>query len=86
MFSDSKVPEEYDCPGGVATRKQAIKCLGFPMIVTRDGNVEQFHYILEFIGPNPFSGYDGFTLKIKNNKTIQPHQAFNSNTISNEKP
>jgi|SRR5688572_3943701 len=70
LFSEKKVPDEYDCPDGVKTKKQVIQCLGFPISVEREGDVEKYFYILEFVGPNPFSGYDGFTLKIKRGKVI----------------
>jgi hypothetical protein len=70
LFSERKVSDEYDCPNGVETKKQVIQCLGFPISVEREGDVEKYFYILEFVGPNPFSGYDGFTLKIMKGKVI----------------
>lgn len=69
LFSRKMVSEARDC-GDIKTRKQVIKCLGFPISVTRDGDVEKYFYILEFVGQSPFSSYDGFTIKIKNKKVI----------------
>lgn len=52
LYSGAKVPPEYPCDIFPKTKKQVIRCLGFPMLVTRDGDAEEFHYILEFLGPN----------------------------------
>ena len=68
LFSDHKVPDEYRCPDQLKTKKHIIQCLGFPIQVQHEGDVEKYFYILEFVGPNPFSSFDGFWVEIKNGK------------------
>ena len=68
LFSERKVPEEYACPDKLTTRKDVIQCLGFPIRVTKEGDVENYFYILEFVGPNPFQSFDGFWVEIKDGK------------------
>jgi len=72
LFSKVEVASEYECPDEeIKTKKQLIQCVGFPIYVTRDGDVESYHYILEFAGPsNPFAMYDRFTVEIKKKKVI----------------
>ena len=71
LFSEREVPKEYECAYVLKTKKQVIQCLGFPIEVTRKNDTEEYFYILEFVGPpNPFSGYDGFRVKLKRGKVI----------------
>lgn len=68
LFSQREVPVEYKCPDQLKTKKHIIKCLGFPIEVHQERDVEKYFYILEFVGPNPFSGFDGFSVEIKKGK------------------
>lgn len=68
LFSKDKVPHEYRCPNELTTKQQVIRCLGYPISITKKGDVERYFYILEFVGPNPFSSYDGFWVEIKDDK------------------
>ena len=68
LFSKNKVPGEYRCPNELTTKQQVIQCLGYPITVTKEGDVEKYFYILEFVGPNPFGSYDGFWVEIKGGK------------------
>ena len=68
LFSKNKVSREYRCPDELTTKQQVIQCLGYPITVTKEGDVEKYFYILEFVGPNPFGSYDGFWVEIKGGK------------------
>ena len=72
VFREQQVSEFYDmpCAQNIKTKKQVIDCLGFPISVSTKNEIEEFFYILEFVGPGPFSSYDGFTIKMKNGKVI----------------
>ena len=73
LFTEKKLEEFYDtnCPDNVRTKKQLIRCIGFPISVTREGDVEKYFYILEFVGFNSIGGsFDGFTVELKKNKII----------------
>jgi hypothetical protein len=74
LFTEKKLDEFYDtkCPDHVKTKKQLIQCIGFPMLVTREGDVEKYHYSWEFVGFNSVgAGLDVFEVEIKNNKVIR---------------
>jgi hypothetical protein len=72
VFLGKETSRWYDmpCSNHIKTKKQVINCLGFPISASKDKDVEEFFYILEFVGPSPFSSYDGFTIKMKNGKVI----------------
>lgn len=73
LFTEKKLEEFYEsrCPdSGIKTKKQLIRCLGFPITVTQNEEVEEYFYIIEFTGGTYISSFDGFTFKIKNGKII----------------
>lgn len=72
LFIERKLEEFYEtkCPDDIKTKRQLIRCLGFPITATRNGDVEEYFYIIEFTGSTYISSYDGFTFKIKNGKII----------------
>lgn len=71
LFSETEVTDERDgaCPADLLTKAQVIKCMGFPISVSKSGGVEKYSYILEFVGFS-YLGYDGWTIELKNNKVI----------------
>lgn len=73
LFTTKRLSEFYEtkCPNKVETKRDVIACLGFPITITRDGDVELYFYILEFVGPGSIGGgFDGFNVKIKRNRFI----------------
>ncbi len=71
LFSEREVTDERGatCPDDLKTKAQVIKCMGFPISISKVGGVEKYSYILEFVGFG-YLGYDGWTFEIKNNKVI----------------
>jgi hypothetical protein len=61
-----RVPKEYYKEP--RTKEELIKYYGFPISMCKEGDVEEWFYIPEFAGPA--GGYDGFWMKIKDNKII----------------
>ena len=73
VFSEKEIDDESEsaCSSDLRTKEQVINCLGFPISKCKKGDLEQYYYILEFLGPrNPFGGYDGFWVEIKKGKVV----------------
>lgn len=71
LFSEREFRHDHGaaCPDDVKTKAQVIKCMGFPISVSKSGDAEKYSYILEFAGFG-YLGYDGWTIEIKNGKVI----------------
>ncbi|MDX6557205.1 MAG: hypothetical protein QOF72_254, partial [Blastocatellia bacterium] len=73
LLTKKTLDEFYEtrCPDNVKTKRQLIRCIGFPISVTRDGDFENYFYIIEFVGPNLIGGsFDGFNVKIRRNRIL----------------
>ncbi|HZH31124.1 MAG TPA: hypothetical protein VEY11_10210 [Pyrinomonadaceae bacterium] len=71
LFSERDVTDDQrpECPDELKTKAQVIKCMGFPLSVTRRGGMEKYSYIMEFAGFS-YLGYDGWTVELKRNNVI----------------
>lgn len=66
IFAKSKKDAGELCGCYPTTRKETIKCWGYPIAVSKEGDEEKFFYILEFAGA--CNSYDGWTVTIKKGK------------------
>jgi hypothetical protein len=68
IFSEKElVKRNYIDP---KTTKEVIEEFGYPISKCKDGGVERWFYIIEFVGYSPYGGFDGFCITLKNGRVV----------------